>query len=147
MTRENFTKYCFSQHEVLTKKAFLRKKLLKKNTRFIDHLFKLLINCDEIFVNVRDQLNIIMKKHYVIEFKLKTFFLNRLLILKSYSIWHRLYDDSCERIINNYKEKLSMRIKIFICVLVHISILRWLNLCAKSSRDEIVIIITCCYNY
>jgi hypothetical protein len=40
-----------------------------------------------------------------------------------------------------------MRIKISFCVLVHISILRWLNLCAKSSRDEIVIIITCRYNY
>jgi hypothetical protein len=66
-----------------------------------------------------------------------------LLLLKSYSIWHRLYDDLCERIIDDYRKKLSIKIKIFFCMLVHVSILRWLNLCAESSRDEVVIIIFC----
>jgi hypothetical protein len=70
-----------------------------------------------------------------------------LLLLKSYSIWHCFYDDLCERTIDNYKGKFSMKIKISFCVLVHISILRWLSFCAKSSRDEVVIIIICCYNY
>jgi hypothetical protein len=66
-----------------------------------------------------------------------------LLLLKSYSIWHRFYDDSCERITDDYKEKFSMKIKISFCVLVHVSTLRWLNLCVESSRDEVVIIIIC----
>ncbi len=66
-----------------------------------------------------------------------------ILLLKSYSIWHRLYDDSCERVTDDYREKFSMKIKISFCMFAHVSTLRWLNLCAKSLRDEVVIIIIC----
>jgi small-conductance mechanosensitive channel len=66
-----------------------------------------------------------------------------LLLLKSYSIWHRLYDDSCEKATDDYRKKSLMKIKISFCVLVHLSTLRYLNLCVELSRDEIVIIIIC----